>query len=67
MPLGVRVGNVETVDGGRQVFGSVAGVEADITALIQRTLETVGRSDTTEVPLSPKAVRVCALFWPTLA
>jgi hypothetical protein len=47
--LEVRVGNVETVDGGRQVFSSVAGVETDITALIQRTLETVSRSDTTEV------------------
>ena len=47
--LEVRVGNVETVDGGRQVFGAVARAETDITALIQRTLETVGRSDTTEV------------------
>jgi hypothetical protein len=47
--LEVRVGNVETVDGGRQVFGAVARTETDITALIQRTLETVGRTDTTEV------------------
>ena len=47
--LEVRVGNVETVDGGRQVFGAVAKAETDITALIQRTLETVGRTDTTEV------------------
>jgi hypothetical protein len=37
------------VDGGRQVFGAVARTETDITALIQRTLETVGRTDTTEV------------------
>jgi hypothetical protein len=47
--LEVRVGNVEMVDGGRQVFGAVARTETDITALIQRTLETVGRTDTTEV------------------
>jgi hypothetical protein len=47
--LEVRVGNVETVDGGRQVFGTVTRGETDMTALIQRTLETVGRTDTTEV------------------
>jgi hypothetical protein len=47
--LEIRVGNVETVDGGRQVFGAVTRAETDITALIQRTLETVGRTDTTEV------------------
>jgi hypothetical protein len=35
--LEVRVGNVETADGGRQVFGAVARAETDITALIQRT------------------------------
>ena len=47
--LEVRVGNVETVDGDRQVFGAVAKAETDITALIQRTLEAAGRTDTTEV------------------
>jgi hypothetical protein len=47
--LEVRVGNVETVDGGRQVFGAVTRAETDITVLIQRTLKTVGRTDTTEV------------------
>jgi hypothetical protein len=47
--LEVRVGNVETADGGRQVFGAVTRAETDITALIQRTLETVGWTDTTEV------------------
>ena len=47
--LEVRVGNVETVDGGRQVFGAVTRAETDITALIQRTLETMGRTDITEV------------------
>ena len=39
--LEVRVGNAETETGGRQVFGAVAKTETDITALIQRTLETV--------------------------
>ncbi|MFL5285990.1 MAG: ISKra4 family transposase, partial [Rhodopila sp.] len=47
--LEVRVGNVEMVDGARQVFGAVARTETDLTASIQRTLETVGRTDTTEV------------------
>src|SRR3984957_14100539 len=47
--LEVRVGNVETVDGGRQVFGAVTRAETDITALIKRTLETVGRTDAPEV------------------
>src|ERR1700733_7704008 len=47
--LEVRVGNVETVDGGRQVFGAVTRAETDITALIQRTFETVGRIDATKV------------------
>jgi hypothetical protein len=47
--LEVRVGNVETGDGGRQIFGAVARAETDITALIRRTLQTAGRIDTTEV------------------
>jgi hypothetical protein len=47
--LEVRVGNVETIGGGRQVFGAVTRAETDITALIKRTLETVGRTDATEV------------------
>jgi hypothetical protein len=47
--LEVRVGNVETVEGGRQVFGSVSRAETDITVLIKRTLETVGRTDATKV------------------
>jgi hypothetical protein len=34
--LEVRIGNVETAEGGRQVFGAVAGSETDITTLIQR-------------------------------
>jgi hypothetical protein len=47
--LEVRVGNVETDTGGRQIFGAVTKAETDITALIQRTLETVGRTKTTKV------------------
>ncbi len=47
--LEVRVGNVEAVGGGRHVFGAVTRAETDITALIKRTLETVGRTDATEV------------------
>ena len=47
--LEVRVGNVETVEGGRQVFGAVTRAETDFAALIRRSLETVGRTDTTKV------------------
>jgi len=47
--LEVRVGDVETADGGRQVFGAVTRAETDFIALIQRTLETAGQIDTTEV------------------
>jgi hypothetical protein len=47
--LEVRVGNVEAETGGRQVFGAVTRAETDVTALIQRTLETAGRTDTTKV------------------
>ena len=47
--LEVRVGNVETKTGGRQVFGTVSKAETDIIALIQRSLETTGRTDTTKV------------------
>src|SRR4051812_7016704 len=47
--LEVCLGNVETVDGGRRVFGTVTRAKTDIAALIQRTLETVGRTDATAV------------------
>ena len=47
--LEVRVGNVETASGGRQVFGAVAKADTDISALIRRSLRTVGRTDDTEV------------------
>ena len=36
-------------DGGRQVFGAVAKTDTDIAALIRRTLETVGRTNDTEL------------------
>jgi hypothetical protein len=47
--LEVRLGNVETKTAGRQVFGAVTRADTDITALIRRTIETVGRNDDTEV------------------
>lgn len=47
--LEVRVGNVETPDGGRQVFGAVARTDTDIAVLIRRSLETVGRTADTEL------------------
>jgi hypothetical protein len=42
--LEVRVGNVETASGGRQVFGAVAKADTDIKALIRRRLDAVGRT-----------------------
>src|SRR5271166_3066503 len=47
--LEVRVGNVETGDGGRQVFGAVAKASTDISALIHRNLGAVGGTDATVV------------------
>jgi hypothetical protein len=45
--LEVRVGNVETDAGGRQVFGAVAGSETDLVALMGRTMDDVGRTEVT--------------------
>ncbi len=45
--LEVRVGNVETASGGRQVFGAVAKADTDIRALIRRNLDAVGRTEDT--------------------
>jgi hypothetical protein len=45
--LEVRVGNVETQSGGRQVFGAVAKADTDIRALIRRNLDAVGRTQDT--------------------
>jgi hypothetical protein len=47
--LEVRVGNVETKAGGRQVFGAVAKTDTAIDGLIRRELEAVGRTDDTAV------------------
>ena len=45
--LEVRVGNVETKSGGRQVFGAVAKADTDIAGLIRRNLDAVGRIEDT--------------------
>ena len=45
--LEVRVGNVETKSGGRQVFGVVAKADTDIAGLIRRNLDAVGRIEGT--------------------
>jgi hypothetical protein len=47
--LEVRVGNVETASGGRQVFGSVVRAGTDINVLINRNLDAVGRTGETEL------------------
>ncbi len=45
--LEVRVGNVETASGGRQVFGAVAKSSTPVAELIRRNLEAVGRTGDT--------------------
>jgi hypothetical protein len=45
--LEVRVGNVETDAGGRQVFGAVVKAGTDLEALIRRSLDAVGRTEDT--------------------
>jgi hypothetical protein len=47
--LEVRVGNVETADGGRQVFGAAAKADTDITALLRQNLQSVGCTTDTAV------------------
>ena len=42
--LEVRIGNVETATGRRQVFGAVAKTETDLAALIRGNLDAVGRT-----------------------
>jgi hypothetical protein len=42
--LEVRVGNVETKSGARQVFGAVAKTNTDIKVLIRRSLDAIGRT-----------------------
>src|SRR3954453_12426840 len=48
--LEVRIGNVETPDGGRRVFGAVARTETDIAGLIGRNLGSRGRTAPTRRP-----------------
>jgi len=45
--LEVRVGNVETASGGRQVFGAVAKSSTSVAELIRRNLDAVGRTGDT--------------------
>src|SRR5690242_10020390 len=45
--LEVRIGNVETATGGRQVFGAVAKTDTDLVALIRGNLDAVGRAKNT--------------------
>src|ERR1700732_1499704 len=40
--LEVRIGNVETETGGRQVFGAIAKTDTDVKVLICRSLDAVG-------------------------
>jgi hypothetical protein len=47
--LEVRLGNVETFDGARQVFAAVAKTDTPIEALIRRGLKEVGHTDETEL------------------
>jgi hypothetical protein len=45
--LEVRIGNVETATGRRQVFGAVAKTDTDLAALIRGSLDAVGRTEGT--------------------
>ncbi len=45
--LEVRIGNVETATGRRQVFSAVAKTDTDPAALIRGSLDAVGRTETT--------------------
>jgi hypothetical protein len=45
--LEVRVGNVETEKGGRQVFGAIAKTDTDVKVLIRKSLDAVGRTEDT--------------------
>ncbi len=45
--LEVRVGNVETASGGRQVFAAVARAGTDFAGLIRQNLDAVGRTEDT--------------------
>ena len=61
--LEVRVGNVETSDGGRQVFGAVARSETDIAVRIRRCLDAVGRTAETAVTAFTDGCEVDPIGW----
>jgi hypothetical protein len=65
--LEVRVGNVETKSGGRQVFGSVAKAETDIKMLINRNLDPVGRNGHTALTAFTDGCPDFGAFSPTPA
>jgi len=57
--LEVRVGNVETPSGSRQVFGAVAKADTDLQALIRRNLDAVGRAkDTALTAFTERAFKI---------
>jgi hypothetical protein len=58
--LEVRVGNVETETGWRQVFGAVAKADTDIKVLIRRSLDAVGRTDDTVLTAFTDGLRTAA-------
>jgi hypothetical protein len=62
--LEVRVGNVETSGGGRQVFGAAAMAETEIAVMIRRSLETVGRTADTELTAFTDGAPAFARSWP---
>jgi hypothetical protein len=64
--LEVRVGNVETKSGGRQVFGAVATANTDITVLIRRSLDAVGGAMAPNWRPSPMVVLHVGEFSPML-
>jgi hypothetical protein len=55
--LEVRVGNVETVGAGRQVFGAVAKIDTDITVLTRQNRQIVGRTADPEVRIHGRFFR----------
>ncbi len=63
--LEVRVGDAETPEGGRQVFGAVAESGTDVAALIRRTLDSVGRTGDTELTAFTDGCPGLRSIWPT--
>jgi hypothetical protein len=65
--LEVRVGNVETESGGRQVFGAVAKSDTDIKVRIGRRLDAVGRTEDTGVDGVHRSLLRAVLLHPRAA